>query len=96
MKIPEPLLTVARNLGDLRDSVVFVGGMIRAILVTDPAAGRARPTKDVDLVIDVPSHAAYFNLGARLRSRGFHEASEEGATDLSVDRRRRKHRRDAG
>jgi len=31
MKLPDPLLVVARHLGDLRDRVVFVGGMIRSL-----------------------------------------------------------------
>lgn len=28
---------VAQNLGDLRDQVVFVGGVVRGLLITDPA-----------------------------------------------------------
>jgi hypothetical protein len=31
MKTPEQLLIVVRHLGDLRDRVVFVGGMIRSL-----------------------------------------------------------------
>ena len=38
MKVPEPLLAVVRALGALNDEVVFVGGMICPLLVTDPAA----------------------------------------------------------
>jgi hypothetical protein len=79
MKVPAPLQTVARNLGDLRDKVVFVGGMIRSLLVSDPAAGRARPTDDVDLIVDVPDRVAHMKLGAQLRARGFSEANDEGA-----------------
>jgi hypothetical protein len=52
---------------------------IRSLLVADPAASASRPTKDVDLIVDVPSRVAYFNLEAMLRSRGFREAVEEGA-----------------
>ena len=79
MKIPDPLLVVARHLGDLRERVVFVGGMIRSLLVTDPAAGGARPTDDVDLIVDVPTKVAYYALGKTLRDQQFREATEEGA-----------------
>ena len=79
MKIPAPLLAVAKRLGPLRDQVVFVGGMIRGLLVTDPAAGPPRPTDDVDLIVDVPSRQAYHELGDRLRELGFQEDTEEGA-----------------
>jgi hypothetical protein len=54
MKIPRELLTVAKCLGHLTEKTVFVGGMIRGLLITDPAAGAARATDDVDLIVDVP------------------------------------------
>lgn len=73
MKIPVPLLTVVRRLGPLRERVVFVGGMVRGLLVTDPAASPPRPTDDVDLIIDVPSRLAYFQFGDELRALGFKE-----------------------
>jgi hypothetical protein len=79
MEIPDPLLIVARHLGDLRQRVVFVGGMIRSLLVTDPAAGGARPTDDVDLIIEAPTRAAYYALNESLRKLDFREANEEGA-----------------
>jgi hypothetical protein len=79
MKIPDPVLIVARHLGDLRDRVVFVGGMIRSLLVTDPAAGGARPTDDVDLIVEVPNTAAYYALSQTLRNQDFREANEERA-----------------
>jgi len=53
---------VARALGPLVDEVVFVGGTIPALLITDPAAPRIRPTKDVDFVVDsqgIQAHAAF-------------------------------------
>ena len=44
MSAPEPLLVVVRRLGDLRERVVFVGGVVRGLLLTDPAAASERPT----------------------------------------------------
>jgi hypothetical protein len=42
---------VAEHLGDaLRAQLVFVGGAVAGLLVTDPASPSIRPTEDVDLV----------------------------------------------
>lgn len=78
MSVIDPLKAVARQLGTLRERVVFVGGMIRSLLVTDPAAGPARPTVDVDLIVDVPTQVALMQLGEQLRAVGFRESHEEG------------------
>lgn len=59
MKAPAELWTVARSLGDILGEVVFVGGMIRELLITDPAAGAARPTQDVDCIVNAVSWADY-------------------------------------
>ena len=53
--------------------------MIRGLLITDPAAGAARPTDDVDLIVDVPSYLAFTHLNEELRGLGFRESMEEGA-----------------
>jgi hypothetical protein len=79
VKAPAELWTVARALGDLVDEVVFVGGMIRELLITDPAAGPARPTQDVDCIVNAASRAEYYQLSDRLRARGFAECTDEGA-----------------
>jgi len=45
------LEVVAERLGDdLRDEMVFVGGAVAGLLITDPAMPAIRPTEDVDLV----------------------------------------------
>jgi hypothetical protein len=79
MKGPEELWTVARCFGDMVDEVVFVGGMIRELLITDPAAGPARPTRDVDCIVNAVSWAEYMRLSDRLRARGFAECTDEDA-----------------
>ena len=40
---------IAQALGDLNESVVFVGGAVISIYADDPAADEVRPTQDVDL-----------------------------------------------
>ena len=48
----EYLLLVASALGDLCNEVVFVGGSVAGLLITDPIAEGVRATKDVDAIID--------------------------------------------
>ena len=72
MKIPPSLIAVANRLGPLRERVVFVGGMIRGLLVTDPAATPPRPTDDVDLIVDVPSHPTNNSLTLEFHGGGFY------------------------
>jgi predicted nucleotidyltransferase len=69
---------VARALGDLLSDVMFVGGAITGLLVTDSAAPASRLTDDVDLVVDIATHAAHFQLIGRLRDLGFAEDTGEG------------------
>ena len=73
------LKTVAKGLGPLRDHVVFVGGMVRSLLITDTAAPAARPTDDVDVVAAIASKVEYYALAAQLRALGFREDQSEGA-----------------
>lgn len=67
----EMLQKVARALGPLVNEVVFVGGTVPALLVTDPAASPIRPTKDVDLVVDSRSHQSHARFEEKLREQGF-------------------------
>ncbi len=61
------------------DELVFVGGCITGIIVSDPAAAGIRPTKDVDAIVDVTSYAQYTALSDRLRTLGLIEDTSEGA-----------------
>lgn len=53
--------------------VVFLGGATVTLWITDPAAPTPRPTKDVDVVVEVTSRSALHAFEARLRARGFAE-----------------------
>jgi predicted nucleotidyltransferase len=76
----ERICLVAKRLGPLREQVVFLGGATTALLVTDPAAPPARPTKDVDVIIEVGSTVDYtINLRGQLLALGFREDSDEEA-----------------
>jgi hypothetical protein len=78
VKLPRNVLTVARRLGGLRERVVFVGGSILEILLTD-AAANARPTLDVDVITDVESRVAMSTLANELRGCGLREDTSDGA-----------------
>lgn len=85
----EMLQEVARALGPLRCEVVFVGGTVPALLITDPASPPIRPTKDVDLIVDSRTHASFARFEARLRAQGFQikapPACRYGIGDILVD-----------
>lgn len=73
------LETVAGQLGDgLREALVFVGGAVVGLLITDPAAPSVRPTEDVDLIVQTLALSDYRAVEQRLSERGF-------THDLSAD-----------
>ena len=65
-----PLRCIAAALGDLREQVVFIGGAVAGLLVTDPLADSVRATRDVDAVVNT-SRALFHRLEAQVAQRGF-------------------------
>ena len=78
--------SVVRLLAPVLDELVFVGGCTTGLLITDPAAGGNRPTKDVDAIVDVTSYAKYTALSERLRALGL---AEDTTPDAPLCRWRR-------
>jgi hypothetical protein len=68
----------AHALEPVLSDVVFLGGASIVLWITDPAAPAPRPTKDVDVVVEVTSRAAFHAFEERLRSLGFKEDQEDG------------------
>jgi len=68
---------IAEALGELREQVVFVGGAVAGLLVTDPLADPVRATRDVDAVVNA-SRAMFHRIEAQVAERGF-------ARDVSSD-----------
>lgn len=63
---------VADRLGErLRDELVFVGGAVAGLLITDPALPAIRPTEDVDLIVHAAVLADYHRVEQGMRERGF-------------------------
>ena len=73
------LIAAAETLRPLLPELVFVGGCVTGLLITDEAAGEPRGTIDVDAVAELTSYAQYAEFGDRLRRLGFHEDTSEGA-----------------
>jgi hypothetical protein len=66
------LEVVAERLGDtLCQQLVFIGGAVVGLLVTDPAMPEIRATNDVDLVCQALVLTDYHRVEAALRGRGF-------------------------
>lgn len=57
------------------DEVAFVGGATVALWITDPAAPEPRPTKDVDIMVEVASRLAWHDFEERLRAHGLRNDS---------------------
>jgi hypothetical protein len=69
----------AERLRPLLDEVVFVGGHVAELLVTDPAATRVRPTDDVDVIVQATTRGQYRHWEERIRQLGFAPDTTEGA-----------------
>ena len=62
-------------LGELVTELVFVGGATLEVLTSDPAAPPARPTDDVDVVVQAATRVEYERMAERLRARKLFEDS---------------------
>jgi predicted nucleotidyltransferase len=83
LPVPNPnlaqLIAAAEKLRPLLEQIVFVGGCVTGLLLTDPAAAPVRPTLDVDAIAAIGSYAEFIFLENRLRDLGFHQPHAEGA-----------------
>ena len=67
------------GLGPVSDQMVFLGGCATGLLIADPAAPSIRATRDVDVIVEIASLAAYYQLSELLREQGFSEDHAEQA-----------------
>lgn len=71
------ILEVARSLpSNLLDQVVFLGGSVVSLLITEPGFIGIRSTKDVDLIIDA-NRPNYHKFESSLQSAGFKQVIDE-------------------
>ena len=72
----EAIKIIAQILGDLNDQVVYVGGAVAALYADDPGAPEIRPTKDVDIVIEIASTFELEVFRQKLSKRDIHFARD--------------------
>lgn len=75
----EMLRIAVENLGELADEMIFVGGCVTGLLITDEGAAEVRTTHDMDLIIEVTSYGQYNTFAEKLKAIGFHEDTRKGA-----------------
>ena len=74
------LMRVVDRLAPLLDRFVFLGGAVTELLITSPAAGSPRQTKDVDVVVNVLNLGEYSDtLRERFLECGLVEDTRKGA-----------------
>jgi hypothetical protein len=73
----EVVKTVAKGLQELKQKVAFVGGAVISLYADDPAADEVRPTRDIDITIDLKSFSAWAKMQERLAELGFSPAADE-------------------
>ena len=70
---------VAERLDSLNERMVFLGGATLGLLITEPGAAPPRPTRDVDLVVEITMLEYLDNsFRSQLLNRGFREVPDEG------------------
>jgi hypothetical protein len=70
---------VARRFESVGARFVFTGGTVIALLVDNPALSEIRPTKDVDIIVEIFTYAEFSALEERLRNAGFQHDTSDGA-----------------
>lgn len=68
---------VAKALGELNDRVVYVGGAIVSLYINDPAAEDIRPTKDIDISLEILTFGELEKLRVLLTEKKFYQTSDE-------------------
>ena len=68
---------IAQTLGGLNEQVVYVGGAVVSLYIDDPSAEDVRPTKDLDISLEIASLGALEALRASLLEKGFYQSPED-------------------
>jgi predicted nucleotidyltransferase len=74
----EMLIIVAKSLPpELKDHVVFLGGSVVSLLITDQAFSGIRPTRDVDMIVDASNRSRFHAIEEVLRNAGFRQVVDK-------------------
>jgi predicted nucleotidyltransferase len=83
--------TIALALGELNERVVYVGGAVVSFYIDDTAADDVRPTKDIDISMQIASLSELEQIREVLIKKGFYQSSEDDVVcrfryqDIKVD-----------
>lgn len=83
--------TIALALGELNNRVVYVGGAVVSLYIDDPSAEDVRPTKDIDISMEIASLGELEKIREVLTQKGFSQSSEDDVIcrfrykDIKVD-----------
>lgn len=88
----ESMRVVARHFSELELPYAFLGAAVLPLLVDNAEVLEIRPTKDIDLSVEIATLGDHYALEERLRKRGFLNDIREGAPicrwivdDVTVD-----------
>ncbi len=82
---------IALALGELNENVVYVGGAVVSLYIDDPSADDVRPTKDIDISLEIATLGELEALRKKLIEKGFFQSHEDGVicrfhySDIKVD-----------
>ncbi|WP_430411035.1 nucleotidyl transferase AbiEii/AbiGii toxin family protein [Kordia sp.] len=68
---------VASALEEINEDVIYVGGAVVSLYVTDEGAELPRPTKDIDISVQISTYAEMEELREKLASKKIYPASYE-------------------
>jgi predicted nucleotidyltransferase len=71
------ILKIAKALGDLNKDVVFVGGAVLSLYVNTEIADEIRPTKDVDITMQITTLGKLEELREKLTNLKFYQTHED-------------------
>ena len=87
----DALIKVGKALGELNERIVYVGGAVVGLYATDLADDDVRPTKDVDIVVEIATASELEELRKTLAKKGFRQTAEDDVIcrfrleDIKVD-----------
>ena len=82
---------IALALGELNEYVVYVGGAVVSLYINDPSAEDVRPTKDIDISLEIATLGELEALRKKLIEKGFFQSHEDDVicrfhySDIKVD-----------
>ena len=71
---------IALALGEINDEVIYVGGAVISLYVTDETAEQPRPTMDIDISVQISSYSQMDQFRERLARKNIYPAPSETVT----------------